>query len=73
MKKTHSILVAISLSALLVGCGDPTKEDTCGNCLDANVKAACELGYDACAETEGCSLGDYSTGIDDAGLCSEAE
>lgn len=69
MKKIRSIFVALSVSALLVGCGAPSKEDVCGDCLDANIRAQCEADYDTCAQTEGCSLGDFESAFVEANLC----
>ena len=54
------ILVA---SSLLIGCGNPSKEDVCGGCA-AEVKAACEIVYDACDDD-----GDCIEELDDATSC----
>jgi len=73
MKKTCSFFLALSVSALLVGCGDPSKEDVCGDCLDANIKAICEAGYDACAQGPDCSLGKYESDFVDSNACPKAD
>ena len=54
------ILVA---SALLIGCGSPSKEDVCGSC-SADSKGICELAYDACDDD-----GDCIEALEDAKPC----
>lgn len=73
MKKTRSFFVTFAAAVLLVGCGDPSKEDVCGDCLDANIKATCEAGYDGCVQDAACSLGDYESDVVDSGVCSPPE
>ncbi|HSC86176.1 MAG TPA: hypothetical protein VLC09_02855 [Polyangiaceae bacterium] len=63
MKRTKQnmlggIAILLALAATACGGGDPTKDETCGKC-SATFKDACELGYDACADTSNCSLSDY--------------
>jgi hypothetical protein len=54
------ILVA---SALMIGCGNPSKEDVCGSC-SGDTKTACEIVYDACDDD-----GDCIEALEDAKPC----
>jgi hypothetical protein len=54
------ILVA---SALMIGCGNASKEDVCGGCT-GDTKAACEAIYDACNDD-----GDCIEALEDASTC----
>ena len=58
-------LVGIFLaSALLVGCGNPSKEDVCGGCKDATIKGLCEAAYDGCDDD-----GDCIEKLEDSKVC----
>lgn len=66
MNKTATIALGFLLALSAVACGsDPTKEETCGTC-SATYKSACEAGYDLCADTSNCNLGDYKEGMEAA-------
>jgi hypothetical protein len=56
MKSLNLVLLTI-VSAGLVACSDPSKEDVCGACKDTN-KTVCELSYDICDDDSDCDLGD---------------
>lgn len=43
----------VMASSLMIGCGNPSKEDICGSC-SSDVKQACELLYDACDDDSDC-------------------
>jgi major membrane immunogen (membrane-anchored lipoprotein) len=51
-------------SALMIGCGNPSKEDVCGSCSDATTKSVCEAGYDACNDD-----GDCIEALEDTKIC----
>jgi hypothetical protein len=57
------IIGIVLASALMVGCGNPSKDDICGSC-SAEVKGACELLYDACNDD-----GDCLDSLEDAKPC----
>jgi hypothetical protein len=50
-------------SALMVGCGNPSKSDVCGSC-SAEAKGICELAYDSCDDD-----GDCIESLEDSKIC----
>lgn len=69
MKTALSTIVLSVAAFTLIGCGSaPSKEDVCGGCTEENAKSVCEVGYDACADTD-CDLNDYKDTIDAGGVC----
>jgi hypothetical protein len=52
-------------SALLIGCGNPSKDDVCGGCAAGSTeKALCETTYDACDDD-----GDCIEALEDTKIC----
>ena len=57
-------IVGIMLaSALMIGCGTPSKDDICGSC-SADKKPVCEFAYDACSDDSDCI-----DELDDTNIC----